>query len=1066
MKLAWAPRFREITGERLKRFFGLFYGNLRENRWLMGLGLASGFGAVMMRLLRPWPVKLLFDGVLIPDQKIRQQPLFGWLLDQPIDVVILSASALLLLITLLWSLFSYAQTYLTARAGQLAVYSLRQRVYARLLRLSLGFHQRRERGDLLMRLTGDINLMRDMLVDSALLATSEALMLVAMVAVMFAMDVPLALLSLSILPLIALTTVRFSVRIREAARRQRQKEGRVAAVVGEMLRSVHLIQAFGREEDEEDRFQRRNRMSLKAGLKTTRLEASMSRIVEVLLALGTALVLWLGVHRVRAGVLTPGDLLVFTSYLHSSYRPLRKLSRVASRMSKAVVCADRVVEVLRSEPKVIELPGAKKARDTRGLLELRRVSFAYPGGKRALHRVSLTAQPGQFIGLAGPSGAGKSTTLALLLRLYDPKKGKVLLDGRDIRRLRLPSLRDQISVVLQEPIILGATIRENIAFGAPDASDDEVERAAKLANAHEFVCELAQGYDTPVAEAGESLSAGQRQRLSIARAFLRDTPILLLDEPTQGLDAANEWEVTTALRRLMRGRTALVAAHKLDQIQEADEILVFKRGRIVERGTHDELLDQDGWYARSWALQRGAAEPAGDLLGNRNGKVVEFAPAWRKRDDHLRASAGRRHAVPPFDPAILDVDAVAQELHTAGAVAGGPEGELRLVRSWPYPKLGLVSLFEDAADGETRRWGVHAMPGRIPGMYREALRRGTAVELPGLSAVAHAFPCDPSLIGLEELVSGRKAERYLAPWFRQVCEEWSTVRAKVVAYKPTRRCVIRYRLEGEDEGKTLYAKSFPIGGSDATWKLHRAFRRALGNEEAGILNAPKPLGVAPGHELVLWRKAPGSSLYEHIVQGSAAGPVRAVGCLLAELHRSGIPWSRTHNRMREFGTTAWWGWTAAAAFPERADAIEHALETLRAMGGRSPEAALVATHRDFHDKQVLIDDGALSLLDLETACRAEPELDVANFLAHLDLRDLQGIGAGVAGLGDGFVDEYADLQGRPEPLRLSFYRASALLRLSFVYALRGGEWAALSTLLFERARSCSGSMAKTVGKRW
>lgn len=600
-----ARRIPQLRWKRLRRAAEFYRPYLARNGRQISAAGACAAGVAIMQLLRPWPLKVIFDGLLMPEAAALPA---GWLVELrklPADVLVGAACGALLLISLLWGLFSYGQAYLTARAGQSVVYDLRSRAYTHLQRLSLNFHQRRQRGDLLMRLTGDINILRDMLVDALLLSVTSALMLLTMVVILAWMDWRLALVVVAVLPFLALTTFRFSRRIRSAAAKQRKNEGRVAAAVGEMLQGIEVIQAFGKEKDQARRFKKTNRGSYKAGLRTTRLEASMARLVEVVLAAGTAGVLWYGVRRVQAGAVTPGDLLVFIAYVQSSFRPLRRLARVSSRMAKAVVCAERVQEILRTEPEIRDLPGAKRARNLRGEIEFRRVGFRYPGGRTALRKVGFHVEPGKVVAIVGPSGAGKSTLLALLLRLYDPAHGKIYIDGRDLRRFRVQSLRDQMAVVLQDPLLLSGTVRDNIAFGKPEASDEEIEHAARLANAWEFIADLPDGMDTTVAETGSNLSGGQRQRIAIARAFLRDAPILLLDEPTFGLDAGAEARVMAALERLMRGRTTLVVAHRLAAVQEADIAVVMSRGRILEMGPHDELLDRDGWYARTWEAQTG-----------------------------------------------------------------------------------------------------------------------------------------------------------------------------------------------------------------------------------------------------------------------------------------------------------------------------------------------------------------------------------------------------------------------------------------------------------------------------
>ena len=588
----------------------------------MVTALACGIGVAVMELARPWPIKAIFDGLLIPQTGDSAAWLSAFR-DLPAGTAVALVCAAVLVIAVLWGLLSYGQTYLTARAGQSLVFSLRRRTFAHLQNLSLAYHRSQRRGDLLMRLMGDINVLRDLLVTSLLRGVSALLLLLMMTVVLFLIDWHLSLIVLAILPPLALTAFRFSVKVRDATRRQRRSEGRIGALAQEALSGMSYLQASGTQQHVEKRFAMSNRSSEKAGLRTTRLEAAQARIVEVLLACGTAAVLGYGVHRVLGGHITPGDLLVFMAYVQSALRPMRHLASTMTRVSKSVVCAERLIEVLEAVPAVQDVPGAKAVKALKGQIRFHNVSFSYEDGTPALRRVSFEVGPGETLAIVGPSGAGKSTLLALLLRLYEPASGRISLDDRNIRKFRVQSLREHISVVLQETVLFGSTVRENISWGRPDASLEEIEIAARKAGADKFIRALPDGYDTPLAEAGASVSGGQRQRLAIARAFLRDAPILVLDEPTFGLDAAAEEQVADTVARLAQGRTTFLVAHRLRLVMRATRIIVLQKGRGTECGTHAELLAAGGWYAAAWAAQSNEREddalPTGTVTVLRHG---------------------------------------------------------------------------------------------------------------------------------------------------------------------------------------------------------------------------------------------------------------------------------------------------------------------------------------------------------------------------------------------------------------------------------------------------------------
>ncbi len=562
----------------LRALYRLFGPHLRPHRKRMVLAWLCMLGATAAYLAQPWPLKVIFDHVLIPQPGTGG----GWLAEYDPQTLVAGATGVILLIALARGLFGYGQAYLSAHVGQQVVADIRARLFSHVQRLSHSFHEEQHSGDLLLRLTADIQLLRDMLVNAVLLLTERLLVLVAIAGLMLWLDWRLALAGLAVVPALALVSGRVSGRIREATRRQRRKESRTANILAETLSAVPLIQAYGREEWEDERFSRHHRASLKAGLRATRLEANLNRVVEVILAGGTAAVLWLGVQRVLVGAITPGDLLVFTAYLAALYKPIRKLSNLIARLAKAGVCAERIAAILRIEPEIRDLPGATDAPPLKGRIEFRKVSFAYRPGHPVLEKVDFTIEAGQTVALVGASGSGKSTVTRLLLRFYEPQQGTICIDGRDIRSFTLSSLRQQIAIVMQEPHMFALSIRDNIAYGRLDATDEEVERAARQACAHEFIEALPDGYDTVLSEGGASLSAGQRQRIAIARAMVRNAPIVILDEPLTGLDTDSQEQVQRALERLMIGRTCLVITHDPVAAARADRILRIQQGHIRE----------------------------------------------------------------------------------------------------------------------------------------------------------------------------------------------------------------------------------------------------------------------------------------------------------------------------------------------------------------------------------------------------------------------------------------------------------------------------------------------------
>jgi ATP-binding cassette subfamily B protein len=572
---------------------------LRPHRRELWLGLLAIAGETAAGLLEPWPLKIVLDNVLQGKGK------HGWL-DKFIEHaagttprnMLLFACGAVLVIALIDAVCTYSEKYLTTNVGQWVAHDLRRTIYTHVQRLSLAYHDQQPTGDLISRVTVDIDAIQSFIVSGLLGILVDTLTLVGMIAVMFYINWQFTFVALAVIPPLFFIVYTYTRRVKKASREVRKKEGRMISVVQEVVTSIRVVKAFAREDYEVRRFEGESLEAVEAALAARALKAKLVPLVNIVTAIGTCAVLWFGAQMAMSGRLLPGSMVVFVFYLGKMYKPMQDISKTMDSYSKADTGFERIQEILRSDDEIRDERGARRAPRFRGEIDFEHVDFAYKEGEPILSDVNLHVDQGTMAALVGPTGAGKTTIINLIARFYDPIAGVVKIDGTDIKHFTQKSLRGQISFVLQDTVLFSGTIWDNIAYGCPDAAETEIVKAAEAANALEFIEKLPNKFDTAVGERGVTLSGGQRQRIAIARAIIRNTPILILDEPTSGLDAASEELVFDALDRLMEGKTSIVIAHRLSTIRRASCIYVVDGGGIAESGTHDELLQREGGVYR------------------------------------------------------------------------------------------------------------------------------------------------------------------------------------------------------------------------------------------------------------------------------------------------------------------------------------------------------------------------------------------------------------------------------------------------------------------------------------
>ena len=586
---------------------GIYRRTLAYYRPFLGetvVALALGLLVTALNLLKPWPFKYIVDGVLTPSGNeaslTAHEQLQQWFGAASPPFIILALCTALVLITLLAGLANLASNYLLIGVGLKALLRIRTELYAYLQSLPLKFHDSSRSSDSSFRVAYDSQAIQTIYNRGFVNIFTSVIMLGGTFAIMVKIDAKLTFLSLAVVPLIVFAIHYYAKKIRTQSTAIQERESDLLATVQEGLASIRLVHAFGREEHEVGQFHRRASQSLAANLRLTTTSVSSSLVVSTLMAVGTAVLYYAGSLHVMEQKLSLGDLLVFASYLLMLYQPLEQLTYTAWAMEGAAAGAKRCFEVLDRPDEIRDATDAKPLVDAKGGVEFCSVAFGYTDERMILRGISLAIRPGESVAFVGGTGTGKSTLLSLVPRFYDPVSGSVLMDGHDLRTLTKKSIRANVSMVLQDTVLFSTTVRENIAYGRPDATEDQIIEAARRAQAYDFIMEMANGFASQVGERGSQLSVGQRQRIGIARAFLKNAPILLLDEPTSALDPATESAIMETIADLMRGRTTLIITHRLATVHGLDRIVVLDRGTIAEVGTGPELLARGGVYAKMY----------------------------------------------------------------------------------------------------------------------------------------------------------------------------------------------------------------------------------------------------------------------------------------------------------------------------------------------------------------------------------------------------------------------------------------------------------------------------------
>ncbi|MGI9119554.1 MAG: ABC transporter transmembrane domain-containing protein [Acidimicrobiales bacterium] len=964
---------------------------LRRQWGALAMAMGASVAVAVAELARPFPLSLIIDRLF----EAHSDGPFQLTHD---DLLLLAVAAAMVLVTaLVDAVASYQIDVRLEKAGERIVHDLRMAVYSQLQRLSIGYHERRPTGDLVTRVTGDVNAVGEIFSESLGTVVTSVLLLVGMFVVSLIIDPLLAVVAFAVTPVLAVVTVRFRRRLRSAARHQRAKEGEIASLSTETLAAMREVKALGSERFEEKRMLAKSIERREAGIAAARIEGRFTGVVDVLGAVGTVMVLVVGVFQVAKGKMSPGDLVVMNSYVRRLYRPLRDIARQASRVSRSMARADRICEVLAADQVLADRPGAHHQGRAAGDLELQDVTFSHEADRPVLAGLSFKIPSGEKVAVVGPSGVGKSTLAALVARFYEPVSGAVMIDGRDVRDCSLSWLRDQVGLVLQDTVLFSGTVADNISYGT-EADRPSIEAAAKAAGAHAFVTALPIGYDTELGLRGVALSGGQRQRIAIARTLLRDPPVLVLDEPTTGLDVESEAEVVRGLETLMRGRTTVVITHSLALAAGADRVVVLDAGRVVQEGSPQDLLSAEGTFRRLAGLQglvhltpTGVGPPVDAALPNLG---VLLQPA-------AMVEVLRRGLLDSHDDIDLRIHCLRYKPGTNVVV----HYDVGLAGAWHHAVAMITadgSLAVRAAKPENR-----ALAAQVEGRCPAAPMRYES----DIGALVQWLPLDLSLPSL----GAPTAELWGWMWAAGVRSSANPPDPVLLHYKPRRRAVLRagrhvVKIYATDDDFTN-----AVRGLRTAWALD-------------AVPTAKPRGVVAEARLTVQSALTGSQPGAHVAEVAAA-----VGPLLNAIHRSEVAGLRSLPPSVQLDAAGASARLVAHVAPELGDRIHRLLAQLEATVPSIDE--LVPSHGDFHAGQVLEHRGRLSFIDFDEMCLAPAALDPATFAAHLVGGQPGDLNRAAAALG-ALVDGYGET-----PDGLAWYLSTSILRRSpFPFRYYGVHW--------------------------